>query len=81
MKLSALMLRHDKRSEVVAVHSQESQKGNTMRVHSLFEPSRLERRSLQMAYERLVPMREHRISNGGAPRQNAVVRPLPRRQA
>jgi hypothetical protein len=52
-----------------------------MRIHSLFEPSRLERSSLQRAYERLVPIREHRIRDGGVPRQTAVVRTLPRRQA
>jgi hypothetical protein len=63
------------------VHSQELQKGNTMRIHNLFEPSRLEWRSLQMAYERLLPIREHRIRDGGAPRQTTMVRTLPRRQA
>jgi hypothetical protein len=52
-----------------------------MRVHTLFEPSRLERTSLQRAYERLVPIREHRVSDGGAPRQTALVRTLPRRRA
>jgi hypothetical protein len=72
-------MRQDKRSEVVAVDRQKSQKGNMIRVHSFFEPSRLEQASLQRAYERILPIREYHVRDGSAQEQTKVV-PTPQRR-
>jgi hypothetical protein len=71
--------RHDKRSEVVAVDSQQLQKGNMIRVHTLFEPGRLERVSLQRAYERILPIRKQHARDEGMRKRTEVVH-LPQRR-
>jgi hypothetical protein len=73
--------RHDKRSEVVAVASQQLQKGNMIRVHTLFEPDPLERASLQRAYERILPIRQQHARDEGRQGQTEVVYPPQRRMA
>jgi hypothetical protein len=61
------------------VASQQLQKGNMIRVHTLFEPDRLERASLQRAYERILPLRKQHAPDEGRPRQTEVVY-LPQRR-
>ena len=61
--------------------SQQLQKSNMIRVHSLFEPGRLERVSLQRAYERILPIRKQHARDEGRRRQTEGVHPLQRRMA
>ncbi len=74
-------MRHDQRSEVVAVASQQLQKGNMIRVHTLFEPGRLEQLSLQRAYEHILPLRKQHARDQGLRRQTEVLPLLQRRMA
>jgi hypothetical protein len=72
-------MRHDQRSEVVAVASQQLEKGNMIRIHTLFEPGRLEQLSLERAYERILPLRKQHARDEGRRRQTEVLPPPQRR--
>lgn len=73
--------RHDEGSEVLTVDRQPSRKGNIVLVCTLFEPHRLERASLQRAYELVVPLRRRPVREAVAETQLDVAQTPQRRRA